>query len=49
MMDGVQFQTRRAKGELSRNDMYFEEPWGTTEKEEDRVKGVPPPGFFGNG
>ena len=49
MMDGVQFQTRRAKGELSRNDIYFEEPWGTTEKEEDRVKGVPPPGFFGNG
>lgn len=47
--DGVQFQTRRAKGELSRGDIYFEEPWGTTEKSEDRVKGVPPPGFFGNG
>ena len=45
MLDRVQRPTRRAKGDFTRNDFHFSEPWATDLKD----AGVPPPGFFGNG
>jgi hypothetical protein len=45
MLDRVQKPTRRAKGDFTRNDFHFSEPWATDLKD----AGVPPPGFFGNG
>ena len=45
MLDRVQKPTRRGKGDFTRNDFHFSEPWATDLKD----AGVPPPGFFGNG
>mgnify|MGYP001244787491 FL=1 len=45
MVDRVQFHSRRAKGDFTRNDTHFAEPWATDLED----AGVPPPGFFGNG
>lgn len=45
MVDRVQFHSRRGKGDFTRNDTHFAEPWATDLED----AGVPPPGFFGNG
>ena len=45
MQDRVVIPGKRAKGEMSRNDIRFDEPWATDLED----AGVPPPGFFGNG
>lgn len=45
MQDRVIIPGKRAKGEMSRNDLRFDEPWATDLPD----AGVPPPGYFGNG
>ena len=45
MQDRIIIPGKRAKGEMSRNDLRFDEPWATDLPD----AGVPPPGYFGNG